>query len=870
MTDATDEQQGKKPLTLSRPGRLELKKTVESGQIRQSFSHGRSKAVRVEVKKKRTYAPGDGGRMTEVKPGAEVAAEQALAGGAKAAVTARAGETAREAELRALTEQEKATRARALEGAIRAGEQVRKEAEEEKIARVEEELRAKAADVVPETVIGKAPAPEPEEPEEVKEEAGEVTGETAPAAEPAPDGRAAEKLKAPPVSAKAIEEAAAEEALEKRPKRGGRSEARRPSLSLRRDVERRRGGKLTIARALDDDAHERVRSLASVRRQRERERRAQQAATPVELVKVVRDVVIPESITVQELSNRMAERGTEVIKALMKMDVMATINQTIDGDTAELLVAEFGHNVKRVSESDVEVGLEGAPDTEESLKPRAPVVTIMGHVDHGKTSLLDSLRQTDVASHEAGGITQHIGAYRVELKSGNHITFLDTPGHEAFTAMRSRGAKVTDIVVLVVAADDGVKPQTVEAIHHAKAAEVPIIVAINKIDKPGADTDKVRQELLQHEIVLESMGGEVLAVEVSAKEGTNLDKLEEMILLQSEILELKANPDRPADGVVVEAKIERGRGNVATVLVQRGTLRIGDVFVAGREWGHVRALIDDRGRKVEEADSSMPVEVLGLNGTPLAGDEFTVVENEARARQVTEFRQRSLRDARAAIGARGTVEQLLLKIADGGLSELPVIVKTDVHGTLEAIIGAFEKFSTDEVAVQVLHSAVGGINESDVTLANTTDALIVGFNVRANPQARDLARRDNVEIRYYSVIYDLTDDIKAALSGMLSPTIKESLLGNAEIREVFSVTKVGKVAGCMVTEGLVKRGAKVRLLRDSIVIHEGSLKSLKRFKDEVREVKEGFECGMAFENYQDIQAADVIECFEIEEIARTL
>ena len=861
MTDATDEQQEKKPLTLSRPGRLELKKTVESGQIRQSFSHGRSKAVRVEVKKKRTYAPGAGGRMTEVKPGLEVAAAQALAGETMAPATARAMETAREAELRALTEQEKATRARALEGAMRAGEQVRKEAEEEKIAREEEELRAKAADVAPETAIGEAPAPEPEE---VKEEAEKVTQEAA------PEERAAEKLKAPPVSAKAIEEAAAEEASEKRPKRGGRSDARRPSLSLRRDVKRRGGGKLTIARALDDDAHERVRSLASVRRQRERERRAQQATTPAELLKVVRDVVIPESITVQELSNRMAERGAEVIKALMKMEVMATINQTIEGDTAELVATEFGHKVRRVSEADVEVGLEGAPDTDESLKPRPPVVTIMGHVDHGKTSLLDSLRQTDVASREAGGITQHIGAYQVELGSGSQITFLDTPGHEAFTAMRSRGAKVTDIVVLVIAADDGVKPQTVEAIHHAKAAEVPIIVAINKIDRPDADPDKVRQELLQHEIVLESLGGEVLAVEISAKEGTNLDKLVETILLQSEILELKANPDRPADGVVVEAKIERGRGNVATVLVQRGTLRVGDVFVAGREWGHVRALYDDRGHKVEEADASMPVEVLGLNGTPLAGDDFTVVENEARARQVTEFRQRSLRDARAAMGVRGTVEQLLSKIADGGLSELPVIVKADVHGTLEAIIGAFEKFSTDEVAVQVLHAAVGGINESDVTLANTTDALIVGFNVRANPQARVLARRDNVEIRYYSVIYDLTDDIKAALSGMLSPTLKESLLGNAEIREVFFVTKVGKVAGCMVTEGLVKRGAKVRLLRDSVVIHEGSLKSLKRFKDEVREVKEGFECGMAFENYQNIQAADVIECFEIEEIARTL
>ncbi|MCH9051967.1 MAG: translation initiation factor IF-2 [Proteobacteria bacterium] len=598
------------------------------------------------------------------------------------------------------------------------------------------------------------------------------------------------------------------------------------------------------------------------------EQRGSEFSRPTDSIE--REVEIPDLITVGDLAQRMTIKAGEVIKTLMGIGVMATINQVIDADTAELVVAEFGHTVKRVSEADVEVGLEGAPDTEESLKPRAPVVTIMGHVDHGKTSLLDALRQTDVASHEAGGITQHIGAYRVELKSGNHITFLDTPGHEAFTAMRARGAKVTDIVVLVVAADDGVKPQTVEAIHHAKAAEVPIIVAINKIDRPDADPDKVGHELLQHDIVLESMGGEVLAVEVSAKEGTNLDKLEETILLQSEILEFKANPDRPADGVVVEAKIERGRGNVATVLVQRGTLRVGDVFVAGGEWGHVRALIDDRGRKVEEANPSMPVEVLGLNGTPMAGDEFTVVENEARARQVTEFRQRSRRDARAAIGARGTVEQLLSKIADGGLSELSVIVKADVHGTMEAIIGAFEKFATDEVAVRVLHAAVGGINESDVTLANTTNALIVGFNVRANPQARNLARRDNVEIRYYSVIYDLTDDIKAALSGMLPPTIKEILLGNAEIREVFSVTKVGKVAGCMVTEGLVKRGAKVRLLRDNIVIHQGSLKSLKRFKDEVREVKEGYECGMSFENYQDIRAADVIECFEIEEIARTL
>jgi translation initiation factor IF-2 len=585
---------------------------------------------------------------------------------------------------------------------------------------------------------------------------------------------------------------------------------------------------------------------------------------------VVRDVVIPETITVQELSNRMAERGADVIKALMRMGVMATINQVIDADTAELVVSEFGHRLRRVSEADVEVGLRGEEDAEETLAPRAPVVTIMGHVDHGKTSLLDALRETDVAAGEAGGITQHIGAYQVRLRSGKQITFIDTPGHQAFTAMRARGANVTDIVVLVVAADDGIMEQTVEAIRHAKAAQAPLIVAINKMDKPDARPERVRQELLQHDIVVEQLGGEILDVEVSATKKTNLDRLEEAILLQAELLDLKANPKRPAEGVVLEARLERGRGPVATVLIQRGTLRVGDIFVSGSEWGRVRALIDDRGLNRIEAGPSMPVEVLGLNGIPLAGDDFVVAENEGRARDIADFRQRRRRDAVAAVGGRGTLEQMFSQIAAGTAKELPVVVKSDVQGSLEAIVGSLDKISTNEVSIRVLHSAVGGITESDVILAKASEAVIIGFNVRANPQARDLARRDGVEIRYYSIIYNLIDDMRGALSGLLAPTIRERLLGNASIREVFSITRVGKVAGCMVTEGTVRRGAKVRLLRDNVVIHEGSLKTLKRFKDEVREVREGYECGMAFENYQDVQTGDVIECFEIEEVARTL
>ncbi|HEY0834119.1 MAG TPA: translation initiation factor IF-2, partial [Azospirillum sp.] len=636
-------------------------------------------------------------------------------------------------------------------------------------------------------------------------------------------------------------------------------------------ADRRRGGaKMTVSQALSDEGSERTRSLAAVRRAREKERLRQLSRQ--ETQKVTRDVVLPEVITVQELANRMAERGADVIKALMRMGVMATINQTIDADTAELIISEFGHRVRRVSEADVELGLRGNEDIDEALVSRPPVVTIMGHVDHGKTSLLDALRQTDVVSREAGGITQHIGAYQVTLESGAKITFIDTPGHAAFTEMRARGANVTDVVVLVVAANDGVMPQTIEAIHHAKAAKVPIIVAINKIDLPDAKPDRVRQELLQHELVVEEMGGDIQTVEVSAKSKINLDKLEEAILLQAEILELKSNPERTAEGVVVEAKLERGRGSVATVLVQRGTLKVGDVFVTGSEWGRVRALINDRGQNVEEAGPASPVEVLGLNGTPLAGDDFTVVESEARSREIAEFRQRKKREAAVAASARGSLQDMFSRIQAGEAKELPVVIKGDVQGSIEAISGALEKLTAEntEVKVRVLHASVGAINESDITLANASNAMVIGFNVRANPQARDLAKRDGVEIRYYSIIYNVIDDVKAALTGMLAPTLRERFIGYATIREVFNITKVGKVAGCLVTQGTVKRGAGVRLLRDNVVIHEGTLKTLKRFKDEVKDVREGYECGMAFENYDNILAGDVIEAFEIEEVARTL
>ena len=874
--DANEHEQ--KRLTLRSGGTLGLRRPAEPGQVRQSFSHGRSKAVTVEVRKKRVVAPGAAEpgrgeprprrRRAPSRPGH--AACRALGPGRPAdhspgrcrahadrrgACDPSARPAGRAQGRRGVAPPRRARRSRPPPsgggtrrrgGAARAEEDARRRTEEEEARRkAEEDAKRRATEE-------EARRKEEESRREVAERAGKA---------------AAAKVAALTAAGKMAVPAAEEEEAPAVSRPGRRPDLRRPATPVRRVEDHRRRGKLTVTRALDEDAGERTRSLASVRRARERERLR---LLHREQTKIVRDVVVPETITIQELANRMAERAADVIKSLMRMGVMATINQVIDADTAELIVGEFGHRMRRVAESDVEIGLRGEPDEPGMLEPRAPVVTIMGHVDHGKTSLLDALRQTDVAGGEAGGITQHIGAYRVTLGDGKQITFIDTPGHQAFTAMRARGANVTDIVVLVVAADDGIMEQTVEAIRHAKAAQVPIIVAINKMDRPDAQPDRVRQALLQHDLVVEELGGEVLDVEVSALKKTNLDKLQEAILLQAELLDLQANPNRPAEAVVLEAKLDRGRGPVATVLVQRGTLRIGDIFVAGGEWGRVRALVDERGRHQDEAGPSSPIEVLGFNGLPLAGDDFVVVDNEGRAREIADFRQRRRRDATAAAGGRGTLEQMFSKIATGAAKELAVVIKGDVQGSVEAIVASLEIISTDEVAVRVLHSGVGGITESDVILAKATGALVIGFNVRANQQARELAQRDGVEIRYYAIIYDLIDDARSALSGMLSPTLRERFLGNASIREVFNITRVGKVAGCMVTEGTVRRGAKVRLLRDNVVIHEGALKTLKRFKDEVREVREGYECGMAFENYENIQVGDVIECFEMEEIARAL
>ncbi|MFB9953071.1 translation initiation factor IF-2 [Rhizobium puerariae] len=632
----------------------------------------------------------------------------------------------------------------------------------------------------------------------------------------------------------------------------------------------RRRGKLTITTVSEDDEGNsaRGRSLAAIRRRQEKFRRSQMQE-PRE--KVIREVILPETITIQELSQRMSERAVDVIKYLMKEGQMMKPGDVIDADLAELIAGEFGHTVKRVSESDVEEGIFNVADDEGEMLPRPPVVTIMGHVDHGKTSLLDAIRHANVVAGEAGGITQHIGAYQVE-QNGQKITFIDTPGHAAFTAMRARGAQATDIAILVVAADDSVMPQTIESINHAKAAGVPIIVAINKIDKPTANPQKVRTELLQHEVFVESMGGEVLDVEVSAKNHTNLDKLLEAILLQAEILDLKANPNRTAEGTVIEAQLDRGRGSVATVLVQKGTLRPGQIIVAGDQWGRVRALVNDKGEHVKEAGPATPVEVLGLSGTPAAGDKFAVVDSESRAREISEYRQRLARDKAAArqSGSRGSLEQMMTQLQSSGMKEFPLLIKGDVQGSIEAIIGALDKLGTDEVRARIVHSGAGGITESDISLAEASDAAIIGFNVRANAQARAFAERSGIEIRYYNIIYDLVDDVKAAMSGLLSPERRETFLGNAEILEVFNITKVGKVAGCRVTEGKVERGAGVRLIRDNVVIHEGKLKTLKRFKDEVSEVPVGQECGMAFENYEDIRAGDIIECFRVEHVTRTL
>lgn len=827
MTEKDRKTDEKKPLTLSSKT-LTLKKSSEGSHVRQSFTHGRSKTVTVEVKKKRIILPGQHG------------GDERTSADGKPLSSA------------GLTQQQINERLSAIHGAMKT-KVIESERSRQEILKEQATLETeKLEEVTPE----KAPSLEPES----QEVGSQASGVATPSMEEALEASVSTAPRK-----KAVYSSYTDEEEEESARRKGDVKVKAPIV--RKGEPRRRSGKLTVSQALRSDEDKPGRSLASMRRLREKRK---MAGLEKPQQKVIREVIIPEVITVQELSNRLAERGADVIKALMNMGVMTTITQSIDADTAELIATEFGHQVKRVAESDIEIGLHLKTDTDAQLLPRPPVVTIMGHVDHGKTSLLDALRKTDVVAGEAGGITQHIGAYQVNLSSKDKITFIDTPGHAAFTEMRARGANVTDIVVLVVAADDGVKDQTIEAIHHAKAANVPIIVAINKIDKPDADPDRIRNMLMQHEIFLEKLGGDTLDVEVSAKQSLNLDKLEETILLQAEVLELKANPHRLAEGVIIESRLERGKGVVSTVLVQKGTLKVGDLFVAGAEYGRVRALIDDRGNAIDQAGPSVPVEVLGFNGAPLAGDDFVVVENENKAREISEFRQRRAREAKSAISARGTMEQMFSMIAAGEVKELPLIIKSDVQGSMEAISSSLGKLSTEEVKVNILHSAVGEITESDVTLAKASQAMIIGFNVRANPQAREAARRDGIDIRYYSIIYDVVDDVKANLGGLLAPTLREKYLGSASIRDVFNITKVGKVAGCMVTEGIVKRGAKVRLLRDNIVIHEGSLKTLKRFKDEVKEVREGYECGMAFENYNDIKAGDTIECFEIEEISRTL
>ncbi len=829
MSDQNDTAK-KETLKVANPGKLSLTKTVESGKVKQNFTHGRSKTVTVEVRKTRNFAQGAGG-MVEVKPGATPFAP-----------VMHTIESMNEDEsMRHLTTEEKQSRLRVLKVA----EEEMKKAAERAAAKREEELRnPKKAEPVAEPV--EAPVEDPTAPLDPVAEANRKAGVTVAPAKPVV------KPHHPPV----------EEEAERVEKGKGK-------LKLRVGEERRSSGKITVQNALSNIEDQRMRSLASIRRQREKALKKMHGGGDAS-EKVIRDVVIPEAITVQELANRMAERTVDVVKTLMKLGMMVTATQSIDPDTAELVVSEFGHKFKRVTEGDVENVLndDGEEDSA-NLKSRPPVVTIMGHVDHGKTSLLDALRKTDVAAKEAGGITQHIGAYQVELPGGQKVTFLDTPGHEAFTAMRARGAKITDIVVLVVAADDGIMEQTKEAIAHAKAAEVPIVVAVNKIDKPGGDINRVKQELMQYSLIPEEFGGDTIVMGVSAKTGEGLDQLVEALLLQAEVLELKANPDRVASGVTVEARLDQGKGAVTTILVQKGTLRVGDLVVAGPAYGRVRTMTDDKGQVIKEATPGMPVVILGLSQAPEAGDTFSVVDNEKTARDIAEYRERRIREQQVVASTR-TMESLFGSAAGTNAKELPIIIKADVQGSVEAIAGSLNKYSGDEVAVRILHSGVGGITESDITLAKATGAMIIAFNVRAAPKAKEMASKDKIVIRYYSIIYNVVDDVKAALSGMLSPTLKENFLGYAEIREIFNISKSGKVAGCMVTEGVIRRGCKVRLLRDNVVIHEGTLKTLKRFKDEVKEVKGGMECGMAFENYEDIRQGDQIECFEVEELARTV
>ncbi len=862
---------GKKPLGLG---------GARPGQVKQSFSHGRTKAVIVETKKKRVVVP--------TKPGAPAAGgagAPSLGGGDPSRRPAGISDAEMDRRLKAL----QAAKAREAEDAIRraADEKAREEDRERRRAEIEAKEREERAHQ--DALKAKA-----EEEERRVREAARAAAEqrevrrqdvlgTKPlsAKKPEPAARPAAAAAAAAAADPAAAEAAASRAATKgvatvgprktdreRDDRGGGAGDRDARGKATRD-EGRRTGKLSLSEAMDGEGG-RQRSLAAMKRKQEKARQ-KALGFGQKAEKQVRDVQLPEMIVVSELANRMAERAADVVKSLMKMGMMVTMNQPIDADTAELVIEEFGHRAVRVTDADVEQAIDTVEDSADTLLARPPIVTIMGHVDHGKTSLLDAIRKTNVVSGEAGGITQHIGAYQVRTPNGSLVSFLDTPGHAAFTSMRARGAQVTDIVILVVAADDAVMPQTIEAINHAKAAKVPMIVAINKCDKPSANPQKVRTDLLQHEVVVEAMSGEVQDVEVSALTGKGLDNLLEAIALQAEILELKANPNRAALGAVIEAKLDVGRGPVATVLVQNGTLRQGDIFVVGEQWGKVRALVNDKGERVKEAGPSVPVEVLGLNGTPEAGDVLNVVETEAQAREIATYREKAAKDKRAAAGAATTLEQLMAKAkADANVSELPIVVKADVQGSAEAIVQAMEKIGNDEVRVRVLHSGVGAITESDIGLAEASGAPVIGFNVRANAPARAAANQKGVEIRYYSIIYDLVDDIKAAASGLLKAEVRENFIGYARILEVFKVSGVGKVAGCLVTEGVARRSAGVRLLRDNVVIHEGTLKTLKRFKDEVKEVQSGQECGMAFEAYDDIRPNDVIEIFEREEIERKL
>jgi translation initiation factor IF-2 len=853
--------------TLSVPTKtLSLKPRVETGTVRQSFSHGRTKQVVVEKRGKRRV----GGDAPVAETHAPEPAPAKAAAPAPAARTAAPPRSNSGVVLRTLTEDERSARASALADAKVRDVEERRIAEEESKRRASREGIEQAEREAAEA-RRKAEDDRHRQDEEAKRkaelEAKKRFGEAETPRPAAPARPAVQVARAPGIAADISDEDEGPRPMRRGP--GGALRPAAPPKTTAKPSPQKQRGRLTLVTALNaDDVRER--SIASFRRRTQR-LKGHQANEPKE--KLIREVVIPEAINIQELANRMSERAVDVIRLLMKQGAMHKITDVIDADTAQLIAEELGHTVKRVAASVVEEGLFDAVDNSTDTEPRSPVVTVMGHVDHGKTSLLDALRHANVVSGEAGGITQHIGAYQVTSpESGKKITFIDTPGHAAFTAMRARGAKVTDIVVLVVAADDGVMPQTVEAINHAKAAKVPMIVAINKVDKPDARPERVRTELLQHEVQVESLGGDVVDVEVSAKNKTNLDRLLEMIALQADILDLKTNSTRPAEGTVIEAKLDRGRGPVATVLVQRGTLKVGDIIVAGAEMGRVRALISDQGDTVEEAGPSVPVEVLGFNGPPEAGDRLAVVENEARARQITSYRAHQKRENAAASisGMRGSLEQMMSQLKTSGRKEFPLVVKADVQGSLEAILGSLEKLGTEEVAARILHAGVGGISESDETLAEGFSAAIIGFSVRANKEAAAAAKRNGIEIRYYNIIYDLVDDVKKAMSGLLAPTLRETMLGNAQILEVFNISKVGKVAGCRVTDGTVERGANVRLIRDNVVVHEGKLSTLKRFKDEVKEVQAGQECGMAFENYGDMRVGDVIECYRVESIQRSL